>query len=427
MRIREGEPAQSGSRRGGFPHLTTTSLHEFFSLQARRPDVATSPPGVEVEDVTRNASELGAASLDSLTLENPNFTDACRAVAANRASLGVIVSYTNPDMSDRPRPGLHHRGSSSMYTGSGLNFNSSEQPEAVQGAKTPGNASRLEHYKRILETPVRKPFEGEIPRKSSSNESPPSDPVDWELRGDASRQRHGTDPGVEGDDVEPMQCALDDPIIEKAQVLRLDEVLVTERKESAWRRLCPGPPTSLGSLLYPLYFLAQSRNREQTGVGQNRSVLFWLTVLLCCTDMASTISILVFFSCVRHDRDNECRSPPIWISTSLYPFALMVAPLWGLIALTMGKATRMLRAYVSWTRLSTLNCFVLLVCYFAYLNAVPRNLVFGILALWGLKVVEARLADQFIAELEARRTARGWGGLYTSRERVRYLTRRGRW
>lgn len=158
-----------------------------------------------------------------------------------------------------------------------------------------------------------------------------------------------------------------------------------------------------------------------TSSSSSWALVFALMSLLCL-DLILLVSILVNLKCITNGEvDAECSaSIMIPVMFILDPFALIIAPVLGIISLTVSTPT-WLRKYSQYNALSMVNSVVCwIVCCLESQHLVkpwfsaPVPLV-PLLSLL-VKMAQASFVELYIAELETKRRRRGWRGLISDRD-----------
>jgi hypothetical protein len=101
---------------------------------------------------------------------------------------------------------------------------------------------------------------------------------------------------------------------------------------------------------------------------------------------------------------------------AVWPGALFIAPIMGLVTVILGPSGTLARIYAMWSRIAGINS-AMVVCsllyYFNYYYNVPGS-IYSMLILPSSRLVQCLLVDLYIAHIEKLRYTRGWDGLHTS-------------
>lgn len=131
------------------------------------------------------------------------------------------------------------------------------------------------------------------------------------------------------------------------QVVTLLTIADTASQDSCMQSLsmcCPHSPTEA---MYWFYSLLESRNTPPAN--QSWKSILWFTLLgLSLLDIAATLVVLILYRCVGNDPD-YCDNRAIRLIMAIYPAAIVIAPLIGLVAVAIGELPVCPAAFV-WLR-----------------------------------------------------------------------------
>ncbi|KAJ1426222.1 hypothetical protein B484DRAFT_85851 [Ochromonadaceae sp. CCMP2298] len=153
-------------------------------------------------------------------------------------------------------------------------------------------------------------------------------------------------------------------------------------------------------------------------VGPKRTyrVLEVLFLLLCLGDMALASMICLEFYCVSGDTTSCADHTNLFWILGMWPGAIVMAPVTGVVALVLGPSGTLSRIYALWCRLSGVNNLIMLIVfftYFDYFKSLPIS-TYPMLIYTVSRVLQCLLIDLYIAHIEKMRYSRGWDGLHTS-------------
>ncbi|RHY32772.1 hypothetical protein DYB32_002261 [Aphanomyces invadans] len=153
-----------------------------------------------------------------------------------------------------------------------------------------------------------------------------------------------------------------------------------------------------------------------------RSWILYMTIAVAVfLDLATTLGMLVNLKCVENGMEmRSCTNGVLWPVLLVYPFAIIVSPICGIVTLTTSSPT-FARKYGLWNACSVVNVAVaIVICYIEsdklVAPYVTRPLPLFPCATLVVKVVQAVVVDYFIADMEATRRRRGWRGLMKRRD-----------
>lgn len=138
--------------------------------------------------------------------------------------------------------------------------------------------------------------------------------------------------------------------------------------------------------------------------------------LLCLVDMALSIIVLVSAYCASHDATSCSDHTSMILITLVWPGALTIAPIMGLIMVILGPSGTLARMYALWSRIAFINSAMViwsLVYYYDYYSNIA-NSYYPMLLLPSSRVFQCLVVDLYIAHIEKLRYTRGWDGLHTS-------------
>jgi hypothetical protein len=160
----------------------------------------------------------------------------------------------------------------------------------------------------------------------------------------------------------------------------------------------------LGSNVYPL------------GPKYVRKVLELLIFVLCIVDFAVSIIVLTSAYCASRDTTACQDHTSMILMLAVWPGALFIAPLMGLVTVVLGPSGMLARMYAMWSRIACINSAMVLLSlfyFFSYYYNVPGS-IYGMLVLPSSRFFQCLIVDQYIAHIERLRYTRGWDGLHTS-------------
>jgi hypothetical protein len=157
-------------------------------------------------------------------------------------------------------------------------------------------------------------------------------------------------------------------------------------------------------------------NASPLGPKYLRKLFELLIFVLCIVDFAVTIIVLTSAYCAS-DNTTDCKDHTSMIlMLTVWPGALFIAPLMGLVTVVLGPSSTLARIYASWSRIACINSAMVLwslFYYFSYYYNVPGS-IYGMVILPSSRLVQCLIVDQYIAHIEKLRFTRGWDGLHTS-------------
>ena len=138
--------------------------------------------------------------------------------------------------------------------------------------------------------------------------------------------------------------------------------------------------------------------------------------LLCLVDLALSIIVLVSAFCASHDATSCSDHTSMILIILVWPGALTIAPIMGLIMVILGPSGTLARMYALWSRIAFINSAMVilsLVYYYDYYSNIA-NSYYPMLLLPSSRVFQCLVVDLYIAHIEKLRYTRGWDGLHTS-------------
>lgn len=163
-----------------------------------------------------------------------------------------------------------------------------------------------------------------------------------------------------------------------------------------------------------LHMVLIGRNMVPAGPYFLKQVIEIMLELCCVLDLifAALISATLFCS---WDDYNHCHSVSYFaIIISVYPLALVVAPILGYLTVVVQARGHMPRIYSIWTRLGNISYAILLGIYFTSHEYMPKFVGSMVFAMGINKATQNCLIDLYIAHLENYRSNKSWDGLSTS-------------
>ncbi|KDO20432.1 hypothetical protein SPRG_14370 [Saprolegnia parasitica CBS 223.65] len=149
--------------------------------------------------------------------------------------------------------------------------------------------------------------------------------------------------------------------------------------------------------------------------------VFVSLIVLVVADLVTTMGMLVNLKCVENGTEvPACTKSVVYPVLLVYPLAILIAPVTGIISLAMGSAP-FARKYALWNSCSLLNVLVaIVICYVKSDKLVAlyvtRPLPLLPVTLLLLKAGEAIVVNIYIADMESNRRRRGWRGLMKRRD-----------
>ncbi|OQS07009.1 nucleoside diphosphate kinase, partial [Thraustotheca clavata] len=149
--------------------------------------------------------------------------------------------------------------------------------------------------------------------------------------------------------------------------------------------------------------------------------VFIALIVLVILDLVTALAMLVNLKCVENGEEVvACTKSVIYPVLLIYPLAILIAPIIGIISLAMGSPS-VVRKYALWNSCSYLNVVVaIIICYVKSDKLVAlyvtRPLPLLPVTLLLLKIAEGRVVNIYIADIESNRRRRGWRGLMKRRD-----------
>ena len=176
---------------------------------------------------------------------------------------------------------------------------------------------------------------------------------------------------------------------------------------------------------YLEYYTEQAimtQNVDAVGPAATRPLLGILFCLLSIVDIFGAFYLLVIYNCIFNVTSCDNHSGMILI-ISVYPGALVLAPLAGIFATTLGPNAKYAKAYSIWSRLAVLSMICTLLIYISFANDVNLDTGYVVAYMILARIIQCFLIDYYIAHIERMRWGRGWDGLST----CLYVTKDHRW
>ena len=141
-------------------------------------------------------------------------------------------------------------------------------------------------------------------------------------------------------------------------------------------------------------------------------------IALCCADIvAMGISFVDLYCVPTTTTSTECNNhDQLAIIIMVWPFAIILAPLSGIVAILLGPSAHLARIYCMFSHLAGINTIILLVTSLrnvAYITAEPMS-IYPVFLLSCSRLVQCLLIDLYIAHIDRVRLTPGWDGLNTS-------------
>ena len=110
----------------------------------------------------------------------------------------------------------------------------------------------------------------------------------------------------------------------------------------------------------------------------------------------------------------------------MWPGALLISPMYGLVTTALGGAVVYARPYAVWSRLAGISTIVMCIIYAQYSQYIPLYVAVIVAYMTLSRLFQCALIDIYIAHMEAIRYTRGWDGLssclYNAKDQHRGLT-----
>lgn len=146
-----------------------------------------------------------------------------------------------------------------------------------------------------------------------------------------------------------------------------------------------------------------------------RKLMTALFVLFIFVDIGCTCFLTLSYWCVWGNRTSCNNHTGVVLMQSVWPGALVMAPLMGLRVMILNSTGTMARQYVCWSRLACFNCIMMIVIYLKWTENAKTFLNIPLLISYaGSRLFQNYYFDYYIATVENKRTSRGWNGLHTS-------------
>lgn len=140
------------------------------------------------------------------------------------------------------------------------------------------------------------------------------------------------------------------------------------------------------------------------------------------SDLFSSAIVLIDSYCLGSNDFDKCDKHDyfIWILT-IWPLAIIITPLMGLIMMILGPSVTLAKSYASWLRVTFLNSALLiwvLIINYSELYQLQGQL-YPFFILLSSRIFQMLTIDIYIAYIERIRYTRGWDGLQTSLYKTR--------
>ncbi len=147
-----------------------------------------------------------------------------------------------------------------------------------------------------------------------------------------------------------------------------------------------------------------------------RKILELLFFVLSLADLALIVFILIDTYCLSPNA-TTCSDHQAWILIlSVWPGAVLLAPITGLVAMFLGPSGALARVYALWSRLAGVNNVIILFFFLRYYDYFYASYgsIYPVLLLTSSRAFQCLFVDLYIAHVEKLRYTRGWDGLHTS-------------
>jgi len=151
-----------------------------------------------------------------------------------------------------------------------------------------------------------------------------------------------------------------------------------------------------------------------------RSALFSNLMTICFVlflfvDIACICYLSLTYWCVWGNR-TECNDQTgVILMHSVWPGALIMAPLMGLRVMILNSTGTVARQFLCWSRLTFINFIMMVLIYLKWRDNADTFLNIPMLLVYlGSRLFQTYHFDSLVAATENKRTSRGWNGLYTS-------------
>jgi hypothetical protein len=169
-----------------------------------------------------------------------------------------------------------------------------------------------------------------------------------------------------------------------------------------------------GFVITAIRSLSQGRNSQPYSSPIYRKIAALVLFSLIIVDIAFSCVISINFWCI-WDNYTLCENHTGFIlGVVVWPGALVLTPLVGLLAVAVNPTGIFARHYVSWSRLAAFSLVTLFTIYFYWYKHSPYSTLYYLLGMAVSRFSQLLIADPFIASHESVRTSRGWGGLFTN-------------
>lgn len=147
---------------------------------------------------------------------------------------------------------------------------------------------------------------------------------------------------------------------------------------------------------------------------KNRKYLRLAIFLLCLHDIVVSGVLSMYYWCI-WESSTECHDHTgVVIELSVWPGAVILSPMSGLICIILHTHGRRTREYATWVHLQLISVGGLAIVFMMWRQNAPGFLGFFILSLFISNRLQIVVTDRFIASFESQRRSRGWDGLATS-------------
>jgi len=171
-----------------------------------------------------------------------------------------------------------------------------------------------------------------------------------------------------------------------------------------------------------MYIYILGANIYPTGPTSIRSILEIIYVILIISDLFSSSIVLIDSYCLGSNDFGNCDKHDyfLWI-LSIWPLAIIITPLMGLIMMILGPSVTLAKSYASWLRVTFINSSILIwviIINYSQLFKLQGQL-YPFFVLLSSRLFQMLTIDIYIAYIEKIRYTRGWDGLQTSLYKTR--------
>lgn len=121
----------------------------------------------------------------------------------------------------------------------------------------------------------------------------------------------------------------------------------------------------------------------------------------------------VIFFCI-YDKTGCDDQSGLVVMIMVWPFALFMAPLYGLRCVILTPLGRLARQYRCWSNYVNITALAIIAVYWQFYDNTPRYYLYLVLTMVLSRVCQYFLIDVYIETQEDKRNSRGWDGLFTS-------------